>query len=356
MTGQDTKILVLDALLDRDVWMKQTMSDPTEYRTRCPFCGDSNHSTQTGHLYIKIDTTNNAAMVYYCFRCDEYGIVTREVLEELGIHDTTLLSSVDTFNKTADKNTATRQVQRVEMYDFVLPNDTTDRIRYGRQLSYVEDRLDIMLDDADIRSLKIIPSIYAFLEENKIDECLWNKESMDQLDREYVGFLSYGNSHILLRSLNPREKKYRWIKYPLTKETMKNRVFYSIASNLDIFTQDTIHVYLTEGILDIISARYNINTEVDNAIFISVCGKGYHTILKYLLSIGILGNNVCVDIFADNDAVFNQKAKVATDLEFFQKTLRNQKHFYKNVTVYYNQKDKDIGVPKNRIFLEKHRI
>ena len=53
MTVRDTKIQMIEALLNRGEWIQEVNS--SEFRTRCPFCGDSQKNYNTGHLYIHIN-------------------------------------------------------------------------------------------------------------------------------------------------------------------------------------------------------------------------------------------------------------------------------------------------------------
>jgi hypothetical protein len=177
----------------------------------------------------------------------------------------------------------------------------------------------------------------------------------EKLEDHYIGFLSFGSSYILFRDVTDREN-IRWFKYPITKESKESRCFYSMSSNVDILSTDPININLTEGVFDILSAYYNLSYNTSNDINIAVCGKGYSSILEYLVSIGIVGGNITVNIFSDNDAVFNKKAKVSTNVKFYKKAFSKLKYLFKEINVYYNLKSKDIGVIPSDITLQKYKI
>lgn len=354
MTVEEVKKDFIDALFNRGIWTKQVPSDPTEYRTRCPNCGDSKKSYNTGHLYIRVNPNDKAPILYNCFRCEEYsGVVTSEIASELEIEDVNLKSGLDWLNNHTDKSVLqTVQNAKLNRYDYCLPENVD--MHKGH---YMEYRLGIPFTREMLLECRIITSFQAFLQENHITDLMCEEWEARMLEEYYIGFLSYGNSHIIFRSLIDDARLYRWIKYPISQETKVNKCIYSMDSEIDLFTQDTITINMAEGILDVISARYNLGYNHENVIHMGVCGKGYKRILNHIATdIGVLGNNVRVNIFADNDAVFNKKANKPTDLRFFENTLRHTKHLFSDVYVYYNQKSKDIGVSKDKISLVKYRL
>lgn len=353
MTNQEIKELIYDALFNRDIWTKTVPSDSTEIRTRCPFCGDSEKRLDTGHLYIKIDVTDNSKIMYHCFRCEESGLVTPDTLEELEISDIDIKAALVQLNRTGDSVEYSNYINGSQMlsFDYEIDGNFDDR-----KVKYLSDRLGIEFTDDMLRTSKVVTSLKSFIKHNKIKELMCNVDAANAIESDYIGFLSHGNSHILFRNINPKSNLYRWIKYPLTTECQKNKVFYSMASEIDIFSDKKLSINLTEGVLDIISARYLLGYGSENAINIAVGGKGYRTILSYLLSIGVIGSNVTLNIFADNDMQFNKDSKNPTDLPFFKKVLSKMKNLYGATYIYYNITNKDIGVPMEKIHLEKHKL
>ncbi len=120
--------------------------------------------------------------------------------------------------------------------------------------------------------------------------------------------------------------------------------------------RNNININLSEGVLDILSAYKNLNYNKNNDLDIAVCGKQYLYVLNTLNSMGFIGSNINLNIFSDNDEVFNNKNNKPTNIEYFKKLLHKNKYLYNSTNIYYNLIDKDIGVSKDKIKLKKYKI
>lgn len=349
-TSRDVKKLMIQTLYNMSDYIKQV--DGVEYRVRCPYCGDSQKNLNTGHLYIRIDPEDNYPMMYNCFRCGQHGIVDEDFLATMGIYDTDLKSGVSYVNKTSDKKLINKYMgdDQILHFDFKIPP-----ISRGKKIAYIEQRLGVSLTDQDLNNMKVIPSLKDFLLLNDIHYVTMPSYITQRLEDHYVGFLSYGSTYILFRDISGNEK-YRWIKYPIIKESRRSRVFYTMTSTLDLFTKETITINMAEGVMDILSAYKNLGYDHKNTINIAVCGKQYLTIINLMVSMGLVGNNVVVNIFSDNDERFNNKNNKPTTIQYFKKILAREKYIFKAINIYYNEIDKDIGVPKDKIILKHYKI
>ena len=175
------------------------------------------------------------------------------------------------------------------------------------------------------------------------------------LEKDYVGFLSFGNSHILFRDIT-NTHKYPWIKYPIDEMSRKNRVFYGVASLVDVFTRDPITINLSEGVMDAIGIKYHFHYEGNNVFNLAVCGQNYNSIILHLISIGVFGSNVTLNIFSDNDKEFNDNKVIGSSEKMHRKYLQKYKGLFDTINLYYNIIGKDYGVKKESIELEKIRI
>lgn len=351
MNNKTIKENFINALFGRNIYTKAVNN--IQYVTRCPYCGDSVKSLHTGHFYIKVDTESNYPIVYDCKRCPAQGVITKEVLERLEINDTSLLGEITYLNKSSDKYNKKDHIIRDELmfFDFSLP-----RIYPCHKIQYVENRLQRHFTEKEFKDMKVVLSLREFLLHNKIKELRCSDNMAFILERDYIGFLSLGNSHLLLRDVTGTHE-HAWIKYPITKESDKNRSFYSIASSIDIFTENIITVNLFEGVFCALSIAFNFGEHRENCINIVVGGKYYEAIILYLIKTGIVGGNVEVNIYADNDKEFNAKNRGNdTELPYYENLFRNYKYLFKKITVIYNRKGKDYGVPKDQILLERHKI
>lgn len=403
MTNAETKLDFINALESRDEYFRKV--NETEYRIRCPYCGDSINNYNTGHMYINIDTESNSPIKYICFRCNESGVLTEELLGLLGITDINLKSGIHTLNRTCDKEDRKGIVDSEAniYFDYKIPKVDKN----SPKVKYIERRLGVELSEEQLQDIKMITSIRNFLRINGITTVSMDQYMLRLIERDYVGFLSSGNSHILLRDTSLvwrdiRDKTYykrkddglythyyendvicernvpvnvikqllsqgflkedtahqkRWLKYPITKESQKNRIFYSMKSELDVLSTEPITINIAEGILDTLSAAYNLGYDKPNTLNMTVAGKYYERIILYITSLGLVGSNITVNIFADNDAVFNNKANnTDTSIGYYRKLLDKYKYLFKEINIFYNIIDKDIGVPKEKIKLKKYKL
>lgn len=321
------------------------------YLTRCPYCGDSK-KLDHGHFYLKIVDDETTPILYYCHKCPASGALNKETLELLGINDIGLEDGISTLNKNK-KYYDKKQINTGEeliLFSYELPEIT----QRTPKVKYIESRLGISLNRQDVRKIKMIDSLSEFL---RINHLKLNAEDyiLDIIERYYVGFLTFGSSHILFRDVS-NTQKYRWLKYPITNESGKNRIFYSIGSSINILTKEDININLFEGVFDALSIYFNFEKEKENAINIAVAGKKYSFIIMYLISQGIFGKNVTVNIYADNDEAFNKKGENDTNIWYYRELFADHKYLFKSINVYYNTISKDCGVPKEEIALKRFKI
>lgn len=351
MTNQDIKASVISALYDRGTYIRKV--DNKEYVTRCPFCGDSSKDMNKGHLYLKINMEDNSSIIYHCFKCEASGVLGEDSLSAFGIDDPNLKSNIITLNKTSDKYSQQLMLQQQKMlsFDYEIPP-----IKRNEKVAYIENRVGKTLSDEDLQEMKLVCSFRDFLIHNNIKNIMCNNYMATMINQYYVGFLSFGNSHILFRDIT-NTQKIRWIKYPITPESKQNRIFYSTQLSISRMTTDPVNINLAEGILDIISVKHNLGYSSTNDINIAVSGKSYDKILLFLIDMGFVGSNVSVNIFSDNDAQYNHKKNnIPTTVEWYKEKLKNYKHVFHSIHVYYNLLGKDVGVPKEQISLKKFKI
>lgn len=350
MNNKEIKLAFIDSLYSRGEYIRQV--NDVQYQTRCPFCGDSKTKLNTGHLYIKVNPEDNYPMVYHCFKCEESGIVNDSFLMAMDINDINLKSNIVSLNKTSDKIKGQKffNEDKIINFGYKLPE-----IKDYNKIRYIEDRLENTLSNEDISKFKIITSLRDFLVFNNIKEISMDNYICHNIEKNYVGFLTFGGAYILFRDISNKQY-YKWIKYPVTEESRGCKLFYSIENSIDVFIRENININLSEGVMDILSLYKNLEYNSNNDLNIAVGGKQYLPILNTLSGMGFVGSNINLNIFSDNDVVFNKKAKNPTDVGYFKKLLNRQKYLYGNTNIYYNLIDKDIGVGLNKIALKKYKI
>lgn len=276
-------------------------SDETEHTVRCPYCGDSKTPSHA-HLGIFIDLNDDSGMVWHCFRCGVGGILTDEVLEDLGIFmNETETRNLRVYNKKIQKLSNKRTILKTERFIVPLSNATPTT---NAKLQYVNNRLGTNFDYHDAQRNKIILSLLEFMTVNEIPSIPNMKDWIYQvIEQEYVGFLSSNNNCITFRNINPNSRNKRYIKVILNPLNPDDATFYSIPSQLDLLYDGPLHVHIAEGTFDILSIKYNLKPNLTlggDHIFYASCGYSYTSILKHLIRNGI-ATNLHVHIYADAD-------------------------------------------------------
>ena len=345
MKFSETKERLIEALYSRGIYFRRVHEG--EYQTRCPFCGDSIHSLNTGHFYLHIEVDSPYNIPYYCFKCQKSGIIDVDTLDLMGITDQDVVNGIRILNKNGKTKKAHDKENKFMFFDRVIPTSQ----RYPKKITYIESRLGIKIPEEDLEKMKIVTSLYDFLLANNIKSSPFKKEIREMLEKDYIGFLSSGNSHILFRDVTEKHE-YPWIKYPIDEESQKNRVFYSFSNPVDIFTEDEIVINMSEGVMDALGIAYHFDHGTENVFNIAVCGQNYNTNIKHFISMGVFGSNVTLNIYLDNDEKFNKNAKKKLNLDYLQK----YKPLFNEINTFVNLKSKDCGVEKEKIILKKKRI
>ena len=352
---QETKEGIIDFLYSRNEYVRLVHGDDNfggEFQTRCPYCGDSQKDLRTGHFYMKILIQNKSVIPVHCFKCNYSGVLTPEALDLMGCDDSELRNGLIYLNKTGkyEKGMEYKDDQ-YKYFDRILP----DEYRYPDKLKYIDNRMGISFGKEDYKSMKVVTSLYDFLIANNITKSSFSKQQRMVLERDYVGFLSSGNSHILFRDITDRYD-LSWIKYPIDEESSKNKVWYGLTCELDPFIKDDITINIAEGVMDIIGVGYHLGMKKENTMNIAITGQNYNSMILHLISIGLVGGNVTLNIFSDNDKMFSTNNNRASTERFHRKYLELYKPLYKSINLYYNMKSKDYGVKKENIALNKIMI
>lgn len=327
------------------------------HKTRCPYCGDTDKSLREGHFYIMINLYDEYAMGFNCFRCGETGVINEETIDLMG-GDDTLKQDINILNKKSKRVNKKLIIaeEKLLYFDFIQPEVDKSKEYQRQKLQYVEDRLGIVLSDEDIHDYKIITSLDAFLKENDIHEYMLEKAILYNIEKNYVGFLSNGNSHIIFRDITEKQK-FQSIKYPITKDCTRNKIFYSVTGEIDLYTTEEITINLSEGVLDTIGITEHFHQKKPNTMNIAVTGKYYGIMISRLIQMGLVGSNITINIYSDNDKMYgNKNNSYTTSIDYYKKTLGKFKSLYKAIYVFYNMKAKDFGYPKEKISITKKKL
>ena len=108
--------------------------------------------------------------------------------------------------------------------------------------------------------------------------------------------------------------------------------------------------------MDTLGIYYHLNYQDDNTFNLAVAGQLFNTIIRRMVSLGVFGSNVILNVFSDNDEVYNDNPNPSSTYEKHKAYLMKFKPLFKEVNLYYNLKQKDYGIKKEEIILKKIRI
>ena len=111
-------------------------SNLRNWTVRCPYCGDSKTLTH-GHFSILIDTSSDSPLFYQCFKCHESGVLTPQVLEDLGVgYDRIINRELESFNIKSTHSSYFRDKSK----NFIVP-EPTDTLENARKLDYINQAI-----------------------------------------------------------------------------------------------------------------------------------------------------------------------------------------------------------------------
>ena len=341
-TSQDIKLQIIDMLKRRGTYSESR--NGIQHYTRCPFCGDSvklNHA----HLSVKINVDTDDPMVFRCLKCNISGIVSETFLEELDIFlDSDMRKSLKSFTK---KSMRFAKLVNMEMERFFVPLYSHSSL-VDRKLDYINNRLGTEFDLDSAHDHKFILNLYDFMKANDMLDKKTPYLSdltngmLQNLNDNYVGFLSTNNNCIVFRDITGMQK-YRYYKVTINEKNVNMDSFYSTPSQIDIMYTHPIHIHMAEGIFDILSIKENLIKDTETNYFYASCGFGGVSIIKYLIHHG-MNTGLNFHIYSDNDK---------TDWEH-KRYLHNGSYltnWMDHIFIHRNacSGEKDYGVPLSQI-------
>jgi hypothetical protein len=311
-----------------------------EVNCRCFYCADSSN-IRKGHFYISVPKEDEPSM-FYCQKCHAHGIVTAEKFIEWGIFHSEMGIKMTQYNSKVLSLAKNKKFADGVIYN-VKNNHITDDKLSRFKLKYINDRLGINLSMKDCIRNKIVLNINDLIRENRL-ELTRHPNIVEQLDSNFLGFLSFDNAFINMRNLGLREVyesiDRRYINYNVFDKYDNTLKFYVPPAQIDMFDPSPVRIHLAEGPFDILSIKYNLVGENGRDIFISVGGSSYKAAIRHFLTnLGLY--NLEVHIYMDND----QKRYVINDIVSLLYAFDREVYIHNNA--YPNEKD--YGVPKERI-------
>ena len=323
--------------------------------TRCVLCGDSKKNANKKRLCIHCDPTNPTDGVgYICFNCNATGILTRDMLDEIADGKSGEWSqTLRKINKQAAINSggsakSNKYKNSDRVMKVVYPPLKTSQYQINKY-KYLTSRIGVMIPPEDFQSLKVVWSLRDFIAENGLNFNSDHKIPPRILESQYIGFGSIRNEYILFRNIDPNEKIFRWHKYNIFGLGQNLSSQYTIQNRINPVTDHDVHIVVAEGVFDVISILYNVfdGNKGDN-VFTATSNGAFENAIKHYITSGMIGHNVYVDCYIDNDSIYNYQ-KLRSRIEYY---IGGNQH----VRVYHNTLKKDFGYPKNYIQIEELTI
>lgn len=252
---------------------------------RCMYCPDSKNPNSK-HFYISIPPDDNTPSLYYCHLCHNSGVVTYEKLIEWDIFDQEVAIDLVTHNKRCSIHGRNQQYyQKISHY--IIYNTTTDSELTRVKLNYINNRLGCNFDYKELRDLKIVLNLYDLLNDNSITHLTRNPDVVDQLDKNFLGFISIDNAFLNMRRLCDKGLVYnsidkRYINYKIYDKFDTSERFYTIPTKIDLLQPQRVKIHVAEGPFDILSIYKNLRNE-EPGIYTSIGGSNYLGIAMYFL-------------------------------------------------------------------------
>lgn len=312
------------------------LSASNEIVIRCPYCGDSVKHINKGHFYIG---QKGNAFLYSCKRaeCNATGLLNKNVLKLLEVHDLNLLTYITKLNNSLSILTNYNNSNLN-----VINNNSAlyDSYKYDQFIHYYPQKMEYLykrlynFNIEDFNQYRIILSPVNFFESFNINKN--NLRIINELENNTIGFLNSNGSVITFRYINPNSK-YRYFNLKLNDDMN----IYTIANTIELDKINTLNINICEGIFDIINIKNRLKKDINNEIFAAVNGSDYINKIEYIAKIsGIVNMNI--NIYKDQDM-----PKRVIDRQFKYSLLKN------NYKVFYNTYSKDYSEDKLFILEEK---
>ena len=323
----------------------------TEINIRCPFCGDS-HNASSAHLYI----SKAFPFPWNCFRCPEQkGYLNTELIDLLGVHDSDIRVTVRNLERHASSFKTLYDKKLTKVTDIrhrkrlVIPPPTKDDIP---KLKYINQRLGRTISRADIERYKIVLNLDTFLTANNINISTCPDHEYIRFANECYGNLSFDESNITFRSIDPAvtSKKYRL--YNLFKSTSEEKAskIFTVRKEIDI-TLPKYHIVVAEGTLDLMQIEMLFYADVmhnPNYLAGSVQGKDLAGMVKSIVALGLFPAEI--DIYADNEpGMVEELQKTISRLPFKASEFFKVNIYTNNMLTVPKGQKQDFGIPAEMV-------
>ena len=319
-------------------------SGGTFINCRCFNCPDSSNP-KSKHFYIAIPQAEDEPSWYYCHKCHCSGLVTHKTLVEWGIYDENIAINLTDHNKKCSTKSKNSKYYDRSVYN-LFNSKTIDNNISRIKLNYINNRLGYNFTYEELRKLKIVLNLNDILRQNNITKLTRDINIVNQLDINFLGFISIDNAFLNMRKLCDDGKVYqsidkRYINYKIFDKFDTSERFYTIPTEIDLNIPERLKIHIAEGPFDILSIYKNLRHE-ERGIYTSVAGSNYSGLALYFLQMFKLPY-VEFHFYPDNDKYGSNDAmnRVANILRPIQAPIYIHRNLYPG--------EKDFGVSLSNI-------
>lgn len=313
---------------------------------RCPICMDS-ANPNSAHFYIGPMKDQTKPLQYNCKKCNSSGIFSSKTLQTFGIYDLELATIITEYNNKVMNSPEWMNAMTMEgvIHRITIPQTIEDSIT-NLKIRYINERIGTNLSLQEIVSDKIVLNLYDLFNSNhNITTFTRGASIVEQLNKYFIGFMSYDNGYLNMRRLCGEGKVYdsidkRYINYNIFNTIDNSKRFYVIPNNVDLLDPNPIDVWIAEGPFDALSIKYNVSPNPARSIFISAGGKGYLLVVKFLFEyLGLI--NIRLHLCPDGDVKDYDMYNIANYIRPFMVETYMHRNVYPG--------EKDFGVPRSNI-------
>lgn len=330
----------------------KSASGGREIQCRCFYCPDSDDPRSAGHFYIGIPNGTNDLSKYYCQKCRTKGFVSHKKLIEWNIYDDTI--AIDLINHNKDIKLNPKNIKYMDRDVYYLQNNfvTQDDLS-AIKLRHINNRLGLNLTYQEVLDKKIVLNLNDLLKSNRVEGLTRNINIVNEIDQNFLGFISLDNAFVNMRRLCGPGKVYqsidkRYINYSIFNKFDNSERFYTIPKNIYLGQPRRIQLHIAEGPFDILSIYYNLRNQSDD-IYTCIAGNNYKGIIRHFL-VTMKLPYIELHLYPDNDKFGS--SYVMKDIADYCKGLQIPIYIHRNV----NPKEKDFGISIDKIQEQIQRI
>lgn len=311
---------------------------------RCFYCPDGK-SRDSRHFYIHIPESNDDPSWYYCHKCHNSGIVTNKTLLSWGIYDNNIGQELIYHNKKCARSTKNSRYYNYTSLNIrnIINDSELSRIK----LDYINNRIGQNFTLQELSDLKICLNLLDLLNGNNIQTFTRDPRIVEQLNANFLGFLSIDNMFVNMRRLcdeglvlNNIDKRY--VNYKIMDKFDTSNRFYTVPTSIDLNYPERLKIHIAEGPFDILSIYTNLRNR-ERGIYTSIAGSNYLGIIFYFINTFKIPFFE-LHIYPDNDK--SGSNEVMNRIANYIKPLINSP-IYIHRNIYPNEKD--FGVSPDKI-------